>query len=63
MQCTYPDMFKFSKVIPVYKKGSKSDYANYRPICIIPIVSKVFEILLAKQIRKYFEQNSLFTNC
>ena len=45
------------------KKGDKLDFANYRPISITPTVSKVLEILLNNQICKYFEENSLFTNC
>ena len=51
-KCDFPEVFKYAKVIPMYKKGDKSDYGNYRPICILPIVSKVFEILLKQQIIK-----------
>lgn len=58
----FPSTFKLVKVIPVYKKGDKSEYSNYRPISIVPILSKVFEILLNKQILTYFEGNSLFTS-
>lgn len=61
--CIFPDNFKFVKVIPVFKTGNKTEYANYRPISIIPTVSKVFEILLNKQITKYFEDNKLFSEC
>ena len=57
----FPDAFKHIKIIPVFKKGNKFDYGNYRPICIIPTVSKIFEILINKQIYRYFEDNKLFT--
>ena len=50
----FPKLFKYTKVIPIFKKGDKDDYDNYRPISIIPIVSKVFEVLLNKQIVNYF---------
>ena len=56
----FPDAFKYVKITPVYKKGNRSECENYRPISIIPCVSKVFEMLLNTQICKYFEDNSLF---
>ena len=50
----FPDSFKVVKVIPVFKKGNRQEMDNYRPISIIPVISKVFEILLNKQIYHYF---------
>lgn len=58
---TYPDCFKIAKIIPIYKKGSVNDPVNYRPISLLPVISKVFEILLKKQICEYFEENALLT--
>ena len=41
---TFPSLWKYAKVIPVYKgHGSKDDMGNYRPISILPLLSKVFE--------------------
>lgn len=45
----FPNSFKFSKVVPVHKNESKSKYFNYRPISIINIFSKVFEVVLNRQ--------------
>ena len=61
--CVFPEYLKFTKVIPVYKKGSQMEFSNYRPISIIPVVSKVFERLLNKQVINYLEENSLFSIC
>ena len=41
----YPDDWKAAKVTPLFKKGLKSDPNNYRPISVIPVVSKVLEKL------------------
>ena len=41
---TFPNLFKKSKVIPIYKSGNKNDYNNYRPICLNIQFSIILEI-------------------
>ena len=49
-------MFKFPDITPVYKKGSRfKKKKNYRPVSILPVLSKVFEKCLYKQISSYFD--------
>ena len=55
----FPDVLKIAKVIPVHKKGSKTDIQNYRPISILPIISKIFERLIYMQLDDFFETNSI----
>ena len=38
----FPDEWKLSKVIPLFKQGNRSNVNNYRPISVIPVVAKVF---------------------
>ena len=40
-----PSEKKNALFVPVYKKGSKSDVKNYRPISLLPICAKIFEKL------------------
>ena len=57
----YPDNFKISKCVPVYK-GNKLDPenpVNYRPISILNSINKVFERLLHNQLYNYLEKNNL----
>ena len=49
----YPNEWKTAKVTPSFKKGIKSDPNNYRPISVIPIVSKVFEKIVYNQLYHY----------
>ena len=46
---------KIANVTPVHKKGSQSEKGNYRPVSILPNLSKVFERCIYKQISEYFE--------
>ena len=39
----FPDELKVADVIPVFKKENPNHKANYRPISLLPIISKIFE--------------------
>lgn len=56
MSSTYPHKWKHSKIIPLPKSGTE-----YRPIAILPFLSKVFEKLLHEQINSYINESGLLT--
>ena len=39
----HPNSLKYADLIPVFKKDDKSDKSNYRPISILPNLSKVYK--------------------
>ena len=55
--CKFPDELKLADIIPSFKKGSSTDKGNYRPISLLPVVSKVFERLLANQLEAYLDES------
>lgn len=50
------------KVTPIFKKGTKSDLNNYRPISVLPIVTKIFEKIIVEQLYDYLNKNKLLNN-
>ena len=57
----FPSDWKTAKVIPLFKRGQRSLLNNYRPISILPVVSKLMERTLYDQIYEYFDQQNLFS--
>ena len=56
----FPDQLKLSRVKPLLKKGVKSCFSNYKPISLLPLISKIFEHVIADQLTKYLTTNHLF---
>ena len=55
----FPSAWKKSKVIPLHKKEDLLNPKNYRPVAIIPILSKVLERVIFNQMVAYLTDNSL----
>ena len=49
----FPQNLKLADITPVYKKNDPLDKTNYRPISILPVVSKIFERIMQKQINDF----------
>ena len=47
-----PDKLKLAKVIPIYKSKDKELLNNYRPISLLPIISKIMEKLVHKRTKQ-----------
>jgi len=55
-----PGQLKIAKITPIYKSGDKDCFSNYRPISVLPVISKIFEKLMYNRLIEYIEQNEIF---
>ena len=56
----FPEKLKIAKVIPIFKKRDEELFSNYRPISILPAISKIIEKVIYQQMYSFFQQNELF---
>ena len=54
-ESSFPDELKQSEVVPVYKKPDPLQKENYRPVSLLPHISKVFERVIYNQINSFME--------
>ena len=57
----FPDLIKIAKVKPLFKRGDACQLNNYRPISLLPTISKVFDRVIYSQLYKYFSENNLLS--
>ena len=57
----FPICLKTAKVIPVHETGDKHEVANYRPISILSIFSKILEKVVHTQTLSFLKSHSLLT--
>ena len=55
----FPDDLKLADITPIFKKEDSLNKENYRPVSILPHLSKVFERILYKQIDSFMENKFL----
>lgn len=57
----FPKCLKKAVVVPVYKSGSKDQVTNYRPISLLPSMSKILEKIINNRLYKYLEDKSILS--
>ena len=58
-----PNKVKIAQGIPLHKSGSKKEPENYRPISVLPALSKLLERVAYEQIADYLANNKMLTSC
>ena len=58
----FRECFKTAKIIQIFKSGDSNSNVNYRPISMLPLLSKIFEKLMCARLDSYLKSNILWTN-
>ena len=58
-QGIFPDSLKIAKVTPIFKSGAKDNISSYRPISILPVLSKVLERIMYNRVYNHLDSKGL----
>ena len=52
-ECMFPSLNKEADVCPIHKKNDKTKCENYRPISLLPNISKIFELVMYNRLDNF----------
>ena len=55
-------LLKIAKVIPIFNNKSPEQYTNYRPISLLPSMSKILEKIVHKRLYNFLDMPNLLYN-
>ena len=55
----FPECFNTAKTIPIFTSGDSNSTVNYRPISMLPFLSKLFEKLMCARLDSYLKSNNI----
>ena len=61
-QGVFPSACKVVKLKPIFKKGKKTNPSNYRPISLLPSISKIFERVIHDQTSAFLMDEDILHN-
>lgn len=59
----FPDILKTTNITPIYKTGPTSSIENYRPIAILPLLSKIFEKCFGNRLLNFLNKFNFISSC
>ena len=59
VSCTYPSDWKLASIVPIHKSGNRDLAENFRPISILPAMSKILEKLVCSQLSQHLVSNHI----
>ena len=62
MTGVFPSVLNTEKVVPVFKRDSKLDYSNYRPISSLSNIEKILKKLMYKRLYTFLNNNNIIYN-
>ena len=61
-QGVFPNACKVKKLKPIFKKGKKTDPSNYRPVSLLPSISKIIERVIHDQTNAFLSDEDILYN-
>ena len=61
-QSNFPQQWKSARVTPLHKGGDKTNPSNYRPISVLPILSKVYERIILNTLLQHLHKNHIISD-
>ena len=58
-----PSKLKIAKIIPLFKSGDPKAFNNYRPISILPCLSKIYEKVVYNRLIDFINKNKILSKC
>ena len=58
---TFPTAWRNANVSAIFKKGTRSDPSNYRPVSLTSLTSKVMEHIVCSQMRRHLSDHSVIS--
>ena len=62
-QAVFPSKMQIARITVLFKKGDKNDMGNYRPISILPVLSKALEKVILKRLLQFEQKHRLLVDC
>lgn len=59
----FPTVLKNAKIIPLFKKGDSTLLDNFRPVALLPTISKILERVIYNRIVNFANKNNIFSIC
>ena len=59
MAGVFPSVLKIARVVPFFKKDSKLDYSNYRPIFLLSNIEKILEKRMHKRLYTFLDNKNI----
>ena len=58
-QGIFPDETKRAKIVPIYKSGDTECFVNYRPVSVLPCLSKILERLMFNRVQSFLTKHNI----
>ena len=58
----FPVCLKRARIVPIFKKGDTANMSNYRPIALLPTISKIFEKCISTRLINFLDRSNIIIN-